>query len=424
MPAYAIRRGVVLAVALVLSAGAAAACGMGQPGPTGTAQPAESRAAPTGDASEPPATPSSEPTASPHSATPSPTPPPSWEATIFNRPEPPAGISAIAEGGPGLVAVGTTARAGAVWTLASGGEWEPVESVPELEDEDAFVTLLDVAAAPFGIVAVGITGRQATDTFSSVVWLSTDDGASWTEGQQLEGAEIVALVAGGPGMVAVGQVTSATERPAGVSIWTTADGVAWTEIQWTDELGRASMNDVVATESGFVAVGSTRDDPNHFPLNGGAWTSPDGASWTRVPHTAAFDDASMSSVTVAADRLVAVGSSSVEDVPPQPAVWTSADGSEWERIAVELGEGGMGHVAAADGSLVAAGYTGRAPDEMILALWTSTDGATWTEVPDVREEGSGGLQAALLFDGLVVAGGYAPAGEGRQPIVVTGPPPE
>ena len=341
---------------------------------------------------------------------------------MFNRPERPSGIAAVAEGGRGLVAVGRVQDSGAVWSLPSGGEWERVDAVPERSTTNEFVFLTDVAVAPFGIVAVGITGTSPADTFSSVIWLSTDDGATWERGQVLDGAEIVSLATGGPGMVAVGQVTTATERPAGVAIWTTNDGVSWTQVEGTGELGRAAMNGIVSTESGFVAVGTSREDPNQEQLDGAVWTSPDGIGWTRVPPGREFDDASMSAVTIGAEGLLAVGNSSAPDASG-PTAWRSTDGSEWERFPAALAEAVMLGVTPVDGSFAAVGFTG-SYDEPTLALWTSADGVTWTDVPDVAEEGPGQLHDAVAFDGRIVAGGFAGSAEDSQPIVITGPPPD
>ena len=364
-----------------------------------------------------------QPTTSARPQTPAPTAPASWEATLFNRPEPPSSIAAVTEGGPGLVAVGRVQDSGAVWILPSGGEWERVDAVPERSTPNEFVFLTDVAVAPFGIVAVGITGTQPADTFSSVIWLSTDDGATWEKGQLLEGAEISSVATGGPGMVAVGQVTTATERPAGVSVWTTNDGVSWTKAEGTGELGRGAMNGIVSTESGFVAVGTSREDPNQALLHGAVWTSPDATAWTRVPHGPEFENASMRAVTVRPEVLLAVGNSGAPGASG-PTAWTSADGSEWQRLPAELGEAVMLGVTAVGGSLAAVGFTGTYEDPT-LALWTSADGVTWTEVPEVAEEGRGQLHDAVAFDGGIVAGGYAgPAEEDYHPIVIVGRPPD
>jgi hypothetical protein len=135
------------------------------------------------------------------------------------------------------------------------------------------------------------------------------------------------VTAGGPGLVAVGQAGSFVQRAA---VWTSPDGIAWSRIPHDDTLFEgAIMSGATAGGPGLVAVG-------HSEPNAAVWTSPDGITCSRVPHDGAVfggdtdDDYgvySMSSVTAGGPGLVAVGRD-----PFGAAVWTSGDGLTWFRV--------------------------------------------------------------------------------------------
>jgi hypothetical protein len=121
------------------------------------------------------------------------------------------------------------------------------------------------------------------------------------------------------------------------------------------------------------------------------WTSTDGRTWERVPHTAALDvgafldtmedpsTGGMSDVVAGPAGLVAVGSVCTAEPPGcEPMAWTSADGVWWERSVAmhEAGDQaeftqGLAAVAASGTEYVALN------DRFALA---SADGRTWRRV--------------------------------------------
>ncbi len=256
-------------------------------------------------------------------------------------------MSSVTFGGPGLVAVGD----GGVWTSVDGIAWSQVPH----------------DAAVFGTAPTGTA-------FSPDGALITVSG---------EGSlEMVSVTAGGPGLVAVGQVEGFA------AVWTSVDGITWSRVPHDEAVfgaaGTQRMNSVTVGGPGLVAVGGSAKfdpdefDPDEFPLEYGTvaavWTSPDGFRWSRVPHSdAVFDSAVafgvagsavMTSVTAGGPGLVAVGEANVF-----AAVWTSPDGITWspvfrsERV-VQLGkEWAMVHtrmssVTAGGPGLVAVGSSG------------------------------------------------------------------
>jgi hypothetical protein len=214
-------------------------------------------------------------------------------------------IKAVTVGGPGLVAVGGVD----VWTSPDGYEWSRIP-----RDPTVFHPITDdlrgvIAGGP-GLVAFGESGGG-----TGAVWTSPD-GYTWT--QLPDRMSIDSMVVGGPGLVAVG----------GRDVWTSPDGYTWTRVPHDPSaFGKGTMVDVAAGMSGLVAVGFQRDE--RYLMYAAVWTSPDGFSWTRVPHdeaTFAGFHWDMTSVAAVGDGFVAVGSWA------EPNVWTSTDGVTWTRV--------------------------------------------------------------------------------------------
>lgn len=275
----------------------------------------------------------------------------------------------------------------------------------------------DIAIGGPGLVAVGSDGSGGD--LDAAVWYSTD-GRVWTRvphdelvfggpGDQYP----VAVAAGGPGFVAVGEDGDAyADDMAGIAaVWTSEDGITWSRVPHDEaafggeEQVNVFMKDVTAFGSGLVAVGMEWRESD-FDWEAVAWTSIDGISWERVPPDEAVfggpQDQIMWSVVPAGPGLVAVGQAG-EGVgaggPDQPAaVWTSTNGRDWSRVpdqaalrsgfsqqsgAVPEGASGdwarMDDVVIGGPGLVAVGRVGKCTHvcDEDGAAWTSIDGITW-----------------------------------------------
>jgi hypothetical protein len=230
-----------------------------------------------------------------------------------------------------------------------------------------------------------------------------------------------AVVAGGPGLVAVGydQAEAGTDDAGGRStdaaVWTSVDGVTWARVPHDEAVfgGENSrvMTGVVAGGPGLVAVGydSASQGWSGLDANAAVWTSPDGIAWTRVPDAEVFGDRlmqMMNAVAVGGPGLVAVGYDGAVN-RYDAAVWTSADGLTWVRVPqdeVVFGGSdvqGMNAVTAGDAGVVAVGYT-HTRSGLDAVVWVSADGLAWARVP---HDGAvfGGLSAQEMSG--VVAGG-------------------
>jgi len=245
-----------------------------------------------------------------------------------------------------------------------------------------------------GFVAVGQSGPDEDYQGRAAVWTSVD-GATWSRvihnDAAFNGSVMRSVVAGGPGLVAVGTSDQGT-------VWTSPDGFVWSRVPANEAVfggtdGRyVSMNSVTTGGPGLVAVG-IEGHPHSLNVQAVVWTSPDGINWSRVPHDDAVFGKSedgyhtqMQSVTVGGPGLVAVGGAwsglydpeVAEDDPESvvggAAVWTSVDGTSWSRVPNDEGVfsgSDMSSVTAGGSNLVAVGDS----------AWTSPDGINWTQVP-------------------------------------------
>ena len=270
-----------------------------------------------------------------------------------------------------------------------------------------------VTAGGPGFVAVGRGCIGEAPTCEAIVWTSAD-GRAWTRAPASDATDIGAylattgpaigmfdVAAGTPGIVAIGY---AARPDLQATVWFSADGTSWERIPLGLEppaaspggLNGARVNAVTWDGGQFVIVGEDRSDWKGFgsslttaKARAAAWTSPDGRSWTRVPHAPVFEvggfidttedpsTGGMADVMAGPDGLVAVGSvcNTKASAGCQPAVWTSPDGTSWTRLKdVPAMSGGLRALATSDArtAFVAVGAA---------TVLTSRDGLTWVQQP-------------------------------------------
>jgi hypothetical protein len=169
-----------------------------------------------------------------------------------------AWMHSVTVGGPGLVAVGEWARAdqwgAAVWTSVDGLTWSRVP-----DDEAVFgnAAMRSATAGGPGVVAVGRADRRG-----AAVWTSPD-GIVWSRVPHDDaifgnpnGTVMESVTVGGPGLVAVGWDTY------GASVWTSIDGINWSWVQNPNPVfgpkpkPLLEIRSIIAGGPGLVAVGS------------------------------------------------------------------------------------------------------------------------------------------------------------------------
>lgn len=213
-----------------------------------------------------------------------------------------------------------------------------------------------------------------------------------------------AVVAAGPGFVAVGATT------AGATAWTSVDGRRWERSPGAFPPD-SSVADLTVSEVGLVAVGAQGG-------RAAAWRSEDGAVWQR----AVVDDGPpMTSAAPTVVGLVAVGADE------GGASWFSFDGRQWLR---DLGEGAVfqGRQGAA-----AAVVAGASPAAVAIVqrpgagpeLWRTPDGLGWRQADVLGDvllpaEGRASATALAAADGeLLVVGGSVARPDGVDAAIWT-----
>jgi hypothetical protein len=282
-------------------------------------------------------------------------------------------IFGVAEGGPGLVAVGGQKPAGgvesaAVWTSADGSNWEPVPSQDDLRWHKTS-RMNRVAAVAGGFVAVGVRGDDAG------LWVSAD-GKNWkyraTPGMrahddirpQLRGIDVRSAR-----IVVVGHENRANEDGDVVSqhaaVWVSRDaGANWKKASMPTGSQEQSVVSVSSLGGLLVAVGfdGTADDHDWA-----AWTSPDGRTWSSVSDLEKLrrpgDQALRGIVAIEGLGFVAVG---IDD--QDAAILTSPDGMSWSLLTSPGGEGEQNVMSIIESSvgLVAVGHDNGGP-----GVWTA-----------------------------------------------------
>ena len=213
----------------------------------------------------------------------------------------------------------------------------------------------------------------------------TQGERGWRESGDAGGWHIRDVVAGGPGFVAVGDVGG------DAAVWTSPDGATWTRVTDMPDTvlggeGTAHELGMVATGGpGLVAVTEARLGMGGTgPREIAGLVSTDGLSWTDVAEVSR--DAIVTDVAAGGPGLVIAGHLPYADPTrgeTTVALWTSPDGVTWTQVPRdEAVFGDMTSVAAVTAGgpgLVAVGADIGEPID--AAVWTSPDGLTWTRVP-------------------------------------------
>jgi hypothetical protein len=160
----------------------------------------------------------------------------------------------------------TYGNGAAAWTSRDGIDWTPT-SVGNAER----ATMLDVMAVPGGCVSVGLQ-REDTD-FRPAVWRSSD-GLKWEQmaapASTTDGAMSAVAATNG---VLVAIAGSATDAEAASVVWRSTDGGA-TWKQTYRAICCQRLSGIAGTPAGFVVSGTATDGTGTVAL-----TSADGAKW-------------------------------------------------------------------------------------------------------------------------------------------------
>jgi hypothetical protein len=214
-----------------------------------------------------------------------------------------------------------------------------------------------------GLIAVG--GVPGAD--SAGAWRSTD-GETWERiGEDIEHAFWWSVAEGGPGLVASGWRRDPEPVAA---VWTSADGGETWELA-PDPEGRdlSEGAHLLATDSGLIMVGgSLLGDEARI------WTSPDGLDWSNAEIAGGLADAMIRSVVAVPFGHLAIGASDAG-----ATVWLSTDdGATWAPFGDPVPDAYFISAFPTDDGLVISGATQTGTVETGIdaraMIWTATFG--------------------------------------------------
>jgi hypothetical protein len=262
-----------------------------------------------------------------------------------------ASMHSVTAGGPGVVAVGDCQGRAAAWVSPDGLTWSRAQVPHENTAIDRLsgTHMTSATAGGSGLVAVGYEHYRVTGQQVAAAWTSPD-GLTWSRSQVNHGNSayggrgksfVLAVTAGGPGLVAVGFEKGLTSGELVAAVWVSQDGSEFLRVPHDDASlggpGKARLDAVVAAGAGLVAVGS--EQCGSAPAVAAAWTSTDGLAWSRVPlpeirpgkRDRYRPDSRLSAVTVGGPGIVAVGAAPGGH---SAMTWVSDDGLHWELFEV------------------------------------------------------------------------------------------
>jgi hypothetical protein len=276
-----------------------------------------------------------------------------------------AGVSLAVGGADGHPAIWR--RSGDAWTLVSAGVLGAIGGTGGLTA---------VAHGPAGWIAVGSTATGGSD---APLVLASADGMTWQPVAGLvnaagSGVQFLGVAAGPDGYAVVGR--QMIDGRTFATLWWSADLRMWVKDAnggLDGRLSASTANAAAATSTGFVAVGS------HGAF-ASIWTSPDGAHWNlrNVPTPANARSATLRQVVTSGNTIVATGYAATKagDIPL--AVVSTDGGTHWRSVILPT-PGNLGVVTALTaqgGTFIAAGQAGQAGARYSVT-WTSPDGLSW-----------------------------------------------
>jgi hypothetical protein len=208
-------------------------------------------------------------------------------------------------------------------------------------------------------------------------------------------------------------------------VWNSTDGVHWQQVAADAPWGQRNLH-VTMVFDGKLWVMGGQTVPQFVPgvaeaFYNDVWSSPDGASWTRVTEHAPWSPRGMIQGSIEFRGRMWLLGGGTYDTPDHPTrlfsneVWSTADGANWRKDAVAPWAPRQYHSVAVfdDKMWVLAGGNTSTPGFNRNDVWYSSDGVNWTELPNTpwptRHAGS-----AFVFDNhlWMVAGSHP----GSSPI--------
>lgn len=255
-------------------------------------------------------------------------------------------------------------------------------------------------------------GSATPTLLASPSGMATDLAWSPLTGLDLRGAVVGQGAVSGPITVLLGADT----RTGALVSWTSTDGAHWRR-HWLDgsTFGGGMPRAVVAGGPGFVALGwnvTPKLDTELVVV----WTSPDGVVWQPDPDPSGHMPTGAQGIASTGSSIVVATCCDTTGVSGRPFFRTSTNGITWVETRMPTADNaGVLHLAANASGYLATALVDEAsaPDGRAPAAWRSTDGRTWVRDPAIDQ----GLRKPLTGvsdiqgsgDGFTIAddsGGY------------------
>jgi len=265
-------------------------------------------------------------------------------------------------------------------------------------------------AASGTLIAVGCRVPNGTDDCDAAAIL-VSDGTEWSParlGGDTARVELYAVASGPDGYAAVGRDGGSGDGTMlDGAAFVSTDGRTWTRAPDQASLKGRTMVDVAGRRGGgWIAVGA-KAGPTHF-YGFEAWSSSDGTTWTLIASMP--DVGSARGVAAFAGGLIAWGSDCLDVCGPseRAAVWTSNDGRTWTRAPKQpsLAGGWVDAIVATTTGALAIGTTYDAEGNGVATAWMSKDGLSWSKTALPDGSGYRGFHLTAAGDGLVAVGGH------------------
>ena len=311
-----------------------------------------------------------------------------------------AAVASLAYSGSAWFAAGSFRDAAdqhhpGLWASTDAVHWTQVMTVP-VTYYGQISELYSVAASVRGVVALGAATGGAHGNPRTVSWILRQDGRLH---EVVAGFELyngvrqisVRSVAEGPrGWVIIGSRVDQNGR-IGAASWTSPTGDDFTIHDDDATLSSATTEqifglDVAPIGDGVVAVGElTTFGATAGETDGIAWTSSDGAKWTRwTPAGLQLGGSGVQRPQRVASRgrRILIAGTQSDGKRTSITAWSTIDGTTWSRTTVEpFGTSDDVLSAATAATVTSNGFVVAARQGGILRLATSVDGRTWTELP-------------------------------------------
>lgn len=189
------------------------------------------------------------------------------------------GIDGVSVAHGNLVAYGWAGEEAlpTIWYSTDGANWAATSAVADMDPVSS------VVEAPAGIAAFGTVYSDEVNDLRLIAAFSSDGVAYGNvDAPEVVGGTVQSAVAGGAGLVAVGESTDPDLNFTGLALYS-ADGQAWTQASASDgSFDGADILRAQAVPGGYVAVGLL-PDPDDFGVSSGqSWMSADGISWSAL----------------------------------------------------------------------------------------------------------------------------------------------